>query len=225
MKKFFPCAQKNDKPRGEGVDGDAGLDPGPQVFEAVRQRVGQLQVGGRAGLLHVVARDGDRVELGHVRRGVLEDVRDDLHRGGRRIDVGVPHHVLLQDVVLDRPRELLRLHALLQGRDDVEGEHREHRAVHRHGNTDTIQRDAGEERLHVQDGIHGDARLAHVAHHPGVVAVVAPVGRPGRRPPTGRSAPRPGSAGKRRCFPWPWRTRRTGGSSTASGRTSWRRGP
>ncbi len=44
-------------PRTEGVHVQAGFQPGANVLEAIRQRVGELQVSGGAGLLHVVAAD------------------------------------------------------------------------------------------------------------------------------------------------------------------------
>ena len=61
--------------RGERIDVDAGLHAGAQVFEAVGQRVGQLEVGRGARLLHVVAGDRDAVELGHVLRAVARRCR------------------------------------------------------------------------------------------------------------------------------------------------------
>ena len=74
------------------------------------------------------------------------------------------------------PVSLSERHALLEGRDDVEGHDRQHGAVHGHRHRHPVQRDAVEEDLHVLDRVDGDARLAHVAHHPRVVAVVAAVG-------------------------------------------------
>ncbi len=56
----------------------------------------------------MVPADADAVELGHVLRGVGEDVRDDAQRGRGRIDEGVPHHELLQDVILDGACQLCR---------------------------------------------------------------------------------------------------------------------
>ena len=55
------------QPRRERVDVEAGGDAGARVLDAVGQRVGELQVGRRAGLLHVIAGDGDGVELRHRR--------------------------------------------------------------------------------------------------------------------------------------------------------------
>ena len=66
--------------------------------------------------------------------------------------------------------------ALLLGRDDVERQHRQHRAVHRHRHAHLVQRDAVEELAHVVDRVDRDAGHADVAGHPRVVAVVAAVG-------------------------------------------------
>ena len=172
-----PDRPEERQPRRERVDVEPGPEAGPQVLDAVGQRVGQLEVGGRPGLLHVVAGDRDRVELRHPPGGEPEDVGDDPHRGRRRVDVGVADHELLEDVVLDRARQLLARHALLLGGDDVEREHRQHRAVHRHRHAHPVERDPVEELPHVVDRVDRDARHADVAGHPRVVAVVAAVGR------------------------------------------------
>ena len=67
--------------------------------------------------------------------------------------------------------------ALLLGRDDVAGEHRQHRAVHRHRDADLVERDPVEQDLHVLDRVDRHAGLADVAGHARMVAVVAAVGR------------------------------------------------
>ena len=164
------------QPRRELVDVEPGVEAGPEVLDAVGQRVGELEVGGRPGLLDVVAGDRDRVEARHPRGGEAEDVGDDPHARRRRVDVGVADHELLEDVVLDGPRELLRLHPLLLGRRDVEREHRQHGAVHGHRHRHLVERDAVEERARVVDRVDRDAGHADVAAHPRVVGVVAAVG-------------------------------------------------
>ena len=165
------------QPRREVVDVEPRCDAGAEVLHAVGQRVGELEVGGRPGLLHVVAGDRDRVEPRHVLGGVAEDVADDPHARARRVDVGVADHELLEDVVLDGPRQLLGLDALLLGRGDVERHHRQHRAVHGHADAHLVERDAVEERARVVDRVDRDARHADVTAHPRVVGVVAAVGR------------------------------------------------
>ena len=164
------------EPGRERVDVEAGADARAHVLDAVGQRVGELEVGRRAGLLHVIAGDGDRVELRHPRRGVGEDVGDDAHRRLGRVDVGVAHHELFEDVVLDGAGELLRRHALLLAGDDEQGQHGQHGAVHGHRHGHVGERDAGEQRAHVVDGVDRHAGHADVAAHARVIAVVAAVG-------------------------------------------------
>ena len=74
------------------------------------------------------------------------------------------------------PDELLRRHALLLGRHDVERQHRQHRAVHGHRHDHLVERDAVEQRAHVVDRIDRHAGHADVAGHARMVAVVAAVG-------------------------------------------------
>ena len=64
---------------------------------------------------------------------------------------------------------------LLRG-DDVEREHRQHGAVHRHRHRHLIERYAGEQRAHVIDGIDRDAGHADIAGDARVVAVVTAMG-------------------------------------------------
>ncbi len=161
----------------ELVDVEPLGERGLHVLLAVGQRERELQRLVRTCLLHVIAGDRDRVELRHVLRGELDDVADDAHRRRGRVDVGVADHELLEDVVLDGPRELLPADALLLGCDDVAGEHRQHRAVHGHRDRDLVERDRVEQDLHVLDAVDRDAGLAHIARDARMVAVVAAVGR------------------------------------------------
>ena len=163
------------QPRGELVDVQSRFDAGADVLDAVGERVGELEIGRRAGLLDVIAGDRDRVELRHLLRGELEDVADDPHRRLRRVDVGVADHELFEDVVLDRAGELLGLDALLLRRDDVEREDGQHGAVHRHRHRHLVERDAVEQLAHVVDRVDRDPGHADVADHARVVAVVAAV--------------------------------------------------
>ncbi len=159
----------------ERVDIHACVHAGAEIFQAVGQGVCQLDVACCAGFLHVVAGDGYRVELGHVLRGVLEDVGDDSHREFRRVDVGVAHHEFLEDVVLDGTGHFFEARALFEAGVDIEGEHGEHGAVHGHGYRHLVQGDAVEEHFHVFERADRHACLAHVAYHTGVVGVVAAV--------------------------------------------------
>ena len=145
------------------------------IFPPIGQRKGQLLHKVRPGLLHVIARDRDRVELGHLRAGKLDDIRNDPHRGFGRIDIGVAHHELFQNVILNGPRKGRARHALLFAGHDEIGEDRDHRAIHRHRHADLVQRNPVEQDLHILNAINRHARLANIAHHARVVRVIAPV--------------------------------------------------
>ena len=146
------------------------------IFAPVGQGIGQFLHQVRARLLHVIAGNRDRVELGHLVRGILDDVRNDPHRGFGRIDIGVADHELLEDVVLDRARQHRAVVSLLLARDDEIGQDRNDRAIHRHRHRHLVQRNAIKQDLHVLDTVDGDASLAHIAHHTRVIAVIAAMG-------------------------------------------------
>ena len=119
MKKFMPIAKKNESRPANASTSSPRAERVAHVLETVGERERELLHRGRARLLHVVAGDRDRVELRHVLRRVLDDVGDDPHARLGRIDVGVADHELLEDVVLDRPAELVLGDALLLRGDDV----------------------------------------------------------------------------------------------------------
>ena len=159
--------------RAEGVDGQPGSAPRPHILQAIGQRIGQLQIGRRSRLLHVISADADAVVTRHPPARVFENVGDDPNARLGRVDVRVANHELLEDIVLNRARQLLRLHALFFGRDNIEGHDRQHGPVHGHRNAHPIQRDTLEQRTHVVDAVDGHARHANVARHSLVIRVVA----------------------------------------------------
>ena len=169
-------AEKEGEAPGKGVDIEAARLGGADIFHAVGQRIGQFLHRRRAGLVHMVARDGDGVELGHVPGGMGDDVAHDPHGGLGRIDIGVADHELLEDVVLNGAVELGLADALFLGRDDEHGQDRDHRAVHGHGDRHLIERNTVEEDFHVLHRVDGDAGLADIAGDAGMVAVIAAMG-------------------------------------------------
>ena len=114
------------------VDIETCLQARAHIFDAVGQRIGELEILRRTRFLHVVAGNRDRIEFGHMRRGEGENIGDDAQRRLGRVNVGVAHHEFLEDVVLYRARELIGLHALLLGSHDIKREHRQDGAVHGH---------------------------------------------------------------------------------------------
>ena len=176
MKKFMPMPQKKERRGAKASISKPACTPVRRYSEPVRQRVSQFDIGGRARFLNMVAADADAVELGHLGGGVGEDIGDDAHGLRRRIDIGVAHHVLFEDVVLDGAPQLGGRDATFLGGDDVKGEHGQDGAVHRHRDRHLIQRDAVKEALHIEHAVDGDARHADIALHARVIGVVAAVG-------------------------------------------------
>ena len=160
----------------ELVDAEPHGDAGLGIFESVRQCVGKFEIGGRSGFLHVIAGDRDRVEFRHPLGGIFENVGNDPHRLGGRIDESVPHHELFQDVVLDGAGELFRRHALFLARHDIERHDRQHGAVHGHRHRHLVERDAIEQGAHVVDRIDGDAGHADITRHPRMVRIITAMG-------------------------------------------------
>ena len=160
----------------EGIYVHALRQGGLHILFTVGQSEGQLQrlVGTR--LLHVVATDRDGVELGHVLAGVLDDVTNDAHAGLWWVNIGITHHELFQNVVLNGTAELVLAHALLFRRHHIACQHGQHCAVHRHRHTNLVQRNTVEQDFHVFYTVNGHTRLAHVTRYTRVVAVVTTVG-------------------------------------------------
>jgi hypothetical protein len=144
-------AEEERQPPGKGVD----IEPlglcGTDIFHAVGERVGEFLRQRRAGFLHVIAGNRDRVELRHFGRGELDDVGNDPHRRLGRIDIGVADHEFLEDVVLHRAGELGPLDALFLAGDDEHRQHRDDGAVHGHRHAHLAQRNPVEQDLHVLD--------------------------------------------------------------------------
>ena len=161
--------------RSESVDVDTGVYSGANIFKTVGNGISQLDVCSGAGFLHVVAGNGDGVELRHQLRRVSEDVADDTHRECRRIYIGIAHHELLEDVVLDSARHLLELGALFQSCHDIERHDGKHGSVHCHGHRHLVERYAVEKDFHVLHRADRHTGFTHIAHNTCVVGVVTAV--------------------------------------------------
>ena len=147
------------------------------IFLAVSDGEGELLHRCRPGFVHVIATDRNRVEFRHFGRGITDDVRHNPHARLRRIDVSVPDHEFLQDVVLDRARKLFRRDTLTLACNDIKRQHRDHSSVHRHADAHRVERDLIEQDFHVLDGVDRNARLTDIANNARVIGIIATVCR------------------------------------------------
>ena len=111
-----------------------------KVLKTIGKSISHLNIVGSASLLHMVAGDGDWVELRHIFRGVGKDIANDSHRELRWVDIGVTHHKLLEDIILDCTSHLLQLCTLLQTCNNVERHDRKNRTVHSHRDRHLVER-------------------------------------------------------------------------------------
>jgi len=161
------------EPRREVVHVEPPLDPPLHVREPVRERERELLRRRRPRLPDVVAGDRDRMPLRHLPRAELDHVRHQPHRRLGREDVLLLRDVLLEDVRLDRPAQLAPRHPLLLTDAEVEREQHRRRRVDRHRRRDLVERDPGEQRLHVVERVDRDALAADLPERPRVIRVVA----------------------------------------------------
>ena len=162
---------------GEVVDLQAGVERRLHVGHAAGEREGDLLDGARALLAEVVAGDRDRVPLRDPLAAVGEQVGGQPHARLGRVDEVPARDVLLEDVVLDGPSELLGRHALLLGDQLVEQQEHAGGGVDRHRGRDLAERDAVERGPHVVDRVDRDAGAADLAQAARVVGVEAELGR------------------------------------------------
>ena len=131
----------------------------------------------RARLLQMIGADVGRVPLRHGAAGEEDRVLDQSQRWLGREHVGAAREIFLDDVVLDRARELGAIGALLVGGGDVKREQPRRRGVDRHRRVHLLERNAGEQRAHVAEMRDRHADLADLAARQLMVGVVAGLGR------------------------------------------------
>ncbi len=159
--------------RRELVDVEPGLDAELHVADPVGERERELLHRRRPRLADVVAADRDGVPRRHVPRAPHQHVADDAHVAADRRDPLLLRDELLEHVVLQRPAQRRRRHALALRHRDVEREQHRRRRVDRHRRRHLVERDIAEQARHVVERRDADALAADLAERARVVRVVA----------------------------------------------------
>lgn len=160
----------------KGIYRQAGFFAAPDIFHAIGQCITQFQVAGSAAFLDMVTGNGNTVELRHVLGGIFENITNNTHGHGRRVNVGITNHEFLQDIILDGALQNLTVYALFDACTDEEGQDGENRTVHGHGYGHLVQRNTIKKDVHIQHGAHGHASLTDIADYAGIIGIVAAVG-------------------------------------------------
>src|SRR5688572_2091031 len=167
------CVEEEGDPRREGIHVQTAVHRVLDVLDAVAQREGELLRRRGPGFADVIAAHRDRVPLRHCLGAERHDVRDQPHRGARRVDELLLRDELFQDVVLDGAAQRRPRHALPLGDDEVHRQQHRRRRVDRHRGRHRPQVDALEERLHVGQRHHADATSPDLAERERMVGVTA----------------------------------------------------
>ena len=161
---------------GEGIDGQTRLQTGLHVGDGVAQGECQLLDGRRPRLADVIAAHRDRIPLRQVPAAVADQVGDQPHGSLGGIDVGSPGDVLLQNVILNRARQMLRRDLPAPRQGDQQGQQHRGGGVDRHRDRDPVERDSPEELLHVAQTVDSHAGSAHLSGRHGRIGVHAHLG-------------------------------------------------
>src|SRR5208282_5022820 len=147
------------QPARERVELQPRFERGIDVRDPVGKGEREFLRRGRASLADVVAGDRYRVPVRNFLRRKAENVSDDPHRAARRIDVRAARDVFLQHVVLDGAVDLVPADPAALRHDQVQRQQDRRGRVDRHRGRNLVERQPGEQRLHVRQRAyrHADA--------------------------------------------------------------------
>ena len=108
---------------------------------------------------------------------IAENIGDNFHRGFRWVDIGIAHHELLENIILDGPAQLFRRHTLFLSCHDIKRHDWQNRSVHGHRYRNVAERNLIEKNFHVFDRIYSYTRFPDVANHTLMIRIVTTVSR------------------------------------------------
>ena len=155
--------QEERKARGKVIHRQPARDGRLNVGDGVGQRKRHFLDRRRARLPDVITADGDGIPFRSAIMAEGEDIRHNPQGGAEGIDVRPTRDIFLQDIVLDSPRKLAEVHALLFRHREVERQEDGRGGVNGHRGGDTVQRDVLEKGFHILERINGHAHAAHFA--------------------------------------------------------------
>mmetsp|Transcript_15795 Transcript_15795/g.27507 ORF Transcript_15795/g.27507 Transcript_15795/m.27507 type:complete len:336 (+) Transcript_15795:579-1586(+) len=158
------------------------LDGSTNVLQTVRNGKCHFNGGIGPSLLHMISRNGDGIEFGHVLGGVTHDICHDTIDGRfRRINVRVSNHELLKNIVLYGSLQVchdfawILVGVLFQCRLDIKRHDWQNRSVHGHTDRDLRQIDSVKKNFHVFERVDRYTGHTDISNHTVMVRVVTSV--------------------------------------------------
>src|SRR5437660_4398075 len=109
----------------------------------------------------MITTDTDGVPMRHFPRRIFYEIDSETHGRLRRIHVGIPGNVLLQNIVLRSPTQLPLRDPLLQSSRSIQAEQNRSGRVDCHASADLAEIDSIEQPSHIVDTADSDSDLAH----------------------------------------------------------------
>src|SRR5207245_11182448 len=119
----------------------------------------------------MIATDTDGVPMRHFPSRIFYEIDSEPQRKLRRIDVGIPGNVLLQNIVLRSSPQLPLQDPLLQSSRSIQAEQNRSGRVDCHASADLAEIDSIEQPSHIVDTADIDADLAHFPMHSWMIRV------------------------------------------------------
>ena len=143
------------------------------VLHAVVKGECQFLQRGRTGLANVISADRNGIEARGELCAEFKSINYQPHGRRRWVDVFLLRNVFLENVVLNRARNVRPVSSLFFCNNQVHGPQHRRRRVDGHGNCSLLQIDSVEENLHILERIDGHAALADLALTGRMIRIVA----------------------------------------------------
>ncbi len=114
--------EKERKPRRKRIDVETRRQSRFDIGDGIGESEGHFLNRCGSGFPDMVTADGNGIPLRQLLARPGEQVGDDPHGRARRIDVGAPGDVFLQDVILHSARELADVGALAAGHQHIQAQ-------------------------------------------------------------------------------------------------------
>ncbi|OPZ01126.1 MAG: hypothetical protein BWZ11_01854 [Bacteroidetes bacterium ADurb.BinA395] len=176
-KMIHPNSPEKRKTGSKSIDIESCIDTGTQIFQSIGKCVSQFQVSSSSGLLHVVTRNGNGIELGHVLRSIFKNIGNNSHGKLWWINISISHHKFLQNIVLYSSGKFFEFSPLFEPGHNIESKNRQNGTVHGHGNRHFVQWNSIKQNFHIFYRTNGHTGFSHITDNSFVVGIVTTMRR------------------------------------------------
>ena len=153
----------------KGIYRQTSFDTGTDILQTISQSVAQLNISCSTSLLHMIAGNGNTVELRHIFGGIFKNITDNTHGHFWWVNISITHHEFLENIVLNSTSHNLFVYTLLLTGKNIESQNRQYRTVHGHRYRHLIQGNTAEQNTHIQNGVNSNTSLTYITQHTRII--------------------------------------------------------